>query len=52
MDIKKYRFCLVIAVFTLIMVSVIAYMYFSEEKQPYKDGILVQNEYILEEELA
>lgn len=49
MDIKKYRFCLVMAVCMVIVTGIIAYFYFLEE-EPYKDGILVQSEYVLEED--
>ncbi len=50
MDIKKYRFCLIMVAFMIIMVSIMAYIFFSEENKSYKDGILVQNVYVLEEE--
>lgn len=52
MDIKKYRFCLVMAAFMVIVAGIIAYVYFAEEEKPYKDGILVQSEYVLEEDFV
>ena len=52
MDIKKYRFCLVMALFMVIVAGIITYIYFAEEEKPYKDGILVQSEYVLEEEFV
>ena len=50
MDVKKYRFYLVMLVLAVLLISVLSYIYFSEQDKSYREGTLVQNELVIEEE--
>ena len=52
MSVKKYRWCLVMLTLVLVIVGVLSYLYYSKQDNSYRDGTLVLNEYVLEEELA
>lgn len=50
MSIKKYRIYLTAVIILAVIIGVLSYFYFSEQDESYKDGMLVWNEYVLEEE--
>ncbi len=50
MSIKKYRVYLMAVILLAVIIGVLSYFYFSEQDKSYKDGMLVWNEYVLEEE--
>lgn len=52
MSVKKYRFYLLMVTLVVIIVGALSYLYFSEQEKAYRDGTLVQNNYITWEELA
>lgn len=52
MSVKKYRFYLFLVVLLAILAGALIYLGFSEQEKSYRDGILVQNEWEIEEELA
>ena len=52
MDVKKYRLYLVMIALVVVLVGALSYLYFSEQEKTYQEGTLVQNECIMEEELA
>ena len=53
MDVKKYRLYLwMIVLGALVAIGTLSYLYFTEQEKSYHEGTLVQNECIIEEELA
>ncbi|MBQ8040145.1 MAG: hypothetical protein IJ274_09805 [Lachnospiraceae bacterium] len=52
MDVKKYRLYLVMFVLVVILVSALSYLYFSEQDKSYREGTLVHNELVIEEEVV
>ena len=49
MDVKKYRLYLVIITLVVGLAGAIIYYYYADKEKTYRDGILVQNEYVMEE---
>ena len=49
MNVKKYRFCLVLFMIVMIVCGAISVYYYMEKEDAYRDGMLVQNEYAIEE---
>lgn len=52
MDVKKYRLYLLMITLVVILIGTLSYLYFSEEEKSYREGTLVQNEFVMEEELV
>ena len=52
MNVKKYRFCLVLFMIVMIVCGAISVYYYMEKEDAYRDGMLVENEYAIEEEAA
>ena len=52
MSIKKYQMYLLMITLVIILAGALTYLYYSEQEKTYKDGTLVQKEYVMEEELA
>lgn len=53
MDVKKYRLYLWMFVLAaLVLIGTLAYLYFKEQEKSYREGTLVQNEFVIGEELA
>ncbi|MBQ8279904.1 MAG: membrane-spanning protein [Roseburia sp.] len=52
MNTKKYRLYLITLALIAVLVGALSYLYFVEQNETYKDGTLVQNECVVEEELA
>ena len=51
MSIKKYRFCLVLFLLVVLAFGVITFVQMSKEDASYADGIMVQNECELRENI-
>ena len=49
MNVKKYRFCLVMFMIAVLVCGAISIYYYMEKENTNKDGMLVQNEYTIEE---
>lgn len=52
MSVKKYRFYLLLAALITVLIGVLIFVYDTEQEKTYQDGTLVQNRYVIEEELA
>lgn len=52
MSVNKYRFYLLMVTLVVIIVGALSYLYFSEQEKTYRDGTLVQSNYVIGEELA
>jgi len=52
MSIKKYRMYLMAVILLAVVIGILSYFYFSEQDRSYRDGMLVWNEYVLEEDAA
>ena len=52
MSIKKYRWYLAVLTLVVILVGTLIYFYTAKQDESYKDGTLVQVQYVSEEELV
>ena len=52
MDVKKYRLYLLMITVAVVLIGALSYLYFSDRDKTYQEGTLVQNEFVIEEELA
>lgn len=53
MGLKKYRLYLWgVVLAALIVIGTLSYLYFAEQEKTYREGTLVQNELVIEEEVA
>jgi len=52
MDTKKYRLYLLMITLVVVLIGALSYLYFSNQEKSYQDGTLVQNEFVIEGELA
>jgi len=52
MSIRKYRRYLIIVTLVVVLTGALIYFYVSGQDKTYKDGTLVQMQYVSEEELA
>ena len=52
MSIKKYRMYLMVVILLAVVIGILSYFYFSEQDRSYRDGMLVWNECVLEEDAA
>lgn len=52
MNVRKYQLYLLMVALVVTIVGVLSYIYFTEQEKSYQDGTLVQNVYLVEEELA
>ena len=53
MDVKKYRLYLwVFVLAAVVVIGTLMYLYFTEQEKSYREGTLVQNEFVIEEKLA
>lgn len=50
MSVRKYRLYLLMVTLVAAIAGAFAYFYYAQEEKSYKDGTLVQNVYVLEEE--
>ena len=53
MGLKKYRLYLwMFVLVALVVIGTLSYLYFTEQEKSYREGTLVQNEFVIGEELA
>lgn len=49
---RKYRLYLLMVTLVAVIAVTLVYLYYTEQEKSYRDGTLVQNVYVIEEELA
>lgn len=52
MSVGKYRLYLLMIALVAIITGALVYLYYTEQEKSYRDGTLVHNVYVIEEELA
>jgi len=52
MSIRKYRWYLIIVMVVVVLTGTLVYFWVSDQDKTYKDGTLVQMQYVSEEEFA
>ena len=52
MSVGKYRLYLLISALVAVIAGALVYLYYTEQDNSHRDGTLVQNEYVIERELA
>lgn len=52
MSVGKYRLYLLVIVLVAMIAGALAYLYYAEQEKSHREGTLVQNEYVVEGEIA